>query len=239
MGSGSTTELTGPNVLIDLIGSQLQYIKIGFVITTILDLDNYPTNNPADFQYSGVYMNYTLYNVAQPIIQSDRAAAGGQNYNYFSLLNVKYQIYGLSSFYIANLPAGVTVVNFNLEFPNPNTVLLQTDNVNSLSQVAVTADQWNSIIDDCTPNVVEQINIRQKYLATVPPIVNSQQNIYETSSAFDFNYFAAGSYDATNPLSNVVLFTNILYFEQITPGMAHEILFSLSWAAGGVPLATG
>lgn len=34
--------------------------------------------------------------------------------------------------------------------------------------------------------------------------------------------------EVASPLSNTVLFTNILYFEDITPGMAHRIDFVLA-----------
>lgn len=67
--------LTGPHMLIDTIGSQLDYIKVGVVITVILDIFTYPgTNAATTFQYAGVYMNYTFYNQAQPIIQATSSA---------------------------------------------------------------------------------------------------------------------------------------------------------------------
>ena len=113
--------LTGPQMLISTIGSQLAYIKVGIVITVINDITGYPQtgNTATSFQYAGVYMPYTLYNTAQPIIIAtttfaDRglAATPNQNYNYFTLMTSRYQIFGLSSFYIATLPANVTVVNY-------------------------------------------------------------------------------------------------------------------------------
>ena len=68
------TDLTGPTAIINNL-DQLAYIKVGIVITVILDIIQYPNpNNPARFQYSGVFMKYTLYNVAQPIVQGDRLA---------------------------------------------------------------------------------------------------------------------------------------------------------------------
>ena len=236
--TGSTSELTGPRILIDTIGSQLAYLKIGIVITTILDYTNYPTNNPAAFQYSGVYMNYTLFNLAQPIVKSTPGAVTvGQNYNYFSLLNVKYQIYGLSSFYIAKLPASVTVINYNLDFSQVNSVLLQSDDVNYINGVKVSSDEWNAVITQCSPTTTNMLNIKQKYLTTVPPIQNDRQDIFELSSNLDFRYFAVGSYDSANPLSATVLYTNILYFENITPGMAYEIDFVITYT--NVPLVAG
>ena len=101
-------------MLIDTVGSQLAFIKVGVVITLILDVANYPTSNTAtSFQYAGVYMNYTLYNTAQPIVKGNPlVATPDNNYNYFSLLNARYQIYGLSSFYIASLPTNITVLNY-------------------------------------------------------------------------------------------------------------------------------
>lgn len=177
-------------------------------------------------------MNYTLFNLAQPIIRD--ANLGGQNFNYFSLLNVKYSIFGLSSFYISKLPADITVINYNLDMSGVNTVLLQTDNVNYMTGVKISVDQWNAVITSCAPTTTNMLNIRQKYLSTVPAIQNSQQNIYETSSALDFAYFAAGSIDSASPLSATVLYTNILYFENITPGMAHRISFSLTFDTPGL-----
>jgi hypothetical protein len=238
LGAGTTTELTGPNILINTIGSQLQYIKIGMVITTILDWAGYPANNPASFQYSGVYMNYTLYNLAQPIIKSN-IAVNGQNVNYFSMLNTKYNIFGLSSFYISKLPADVTVLNYNLEVSGlDSTVLLQTDDVNYMSGVVISSDEWNAVITACAPSTTNMLNIKQKYLATVPAIQNTQQNIFETSSALDFKYFAAGSGNSAIPLSTTVLFTNILYFQNITPGMAYGIDFKIVHPANQ-PLSPG
>lgn len=75
-------------------------------------------------------------------------------------------------------------------------------------------------------------------MKTVPNIINSQQNIYETSSALAFNYFAAGSGSANiaSPLSSKVLFTNILYFENIVPGKAHRIDFTVTFTT--IPFIT-
>ena len=66
--------LSGPEMTIDPIGSQLAYLKIGIVITVINDIVSYPTGNTATtFQYAGVYMNYTLFNTAQPVLQATSA----------------------------------------------------------------------------------------------------------------------------------------------------------------------
>ncbi len=111
----ATAAVSGPQMLINAYGSQLAYIKIGIVITTILDIMTYPDSNPANFQYSGIYMNYTLYNVAQPIRRYDPLvvpAMSNENLRFYSLLNARYQISGLSSFQIATLPSNVTVLNY-------------------------------------------------------------------------------------------------------------------------------
>jgi hypothetical protein len=92
-------------MLIDTIGNQLKYIKIGIVITTILSIDSYPLYNPANFVYSGIYMPYTSYNLAQSITQSSRSTLGGQNYNFFGPLDQVNRIYGITSFYVLKLPA--------------------------------------------------------------------------------------------------------------------------------------
>ena len=150
--------LSGPEMTIDPIGSQLAYLKIGIVITVINDIVSYPTGNTATtFQYAGVYMNYTLFNTAQPVLQAPSMnpyapAAGEQNYNYFTLLSARYQIYGLSSFYIANLPSNITVVNYELTVGPSSTVLFQTDDVNYMTLVRVSADQWSNIgTGTCNP----------------------------------------------------------------------------------------
>ena len=55
-------------MMIDKIGDQLQFIKIGIVITVIADVKDYPNSNTAkSFQYAGVYMACTQFNTAQPI----------------------------------------------------------------------------------------------------------------------------------------------------------------------------
>ena len=74
------------------------------------------------------------------------------------------------------------------------------------------------------------LNIRQKHTSTVPQIESTKQTIYEASSALTFTYFAAGSgsQQSAEPYSSNVLFTKILYFENITPGMAHRIEFDLT-----------
>jgi len=235
----STPSLTGPHMLIDTIGSQLAYIKVGVVITLVLDIDTYPGANAATtFQYAGVYMNYTFYNQAQPIIQAPSATggalfaarvAGQENYNYFTLLSPRYQIYGLSSFYIQNLPANITVVNYEVSLPGANTVLFQTDNVNYMTLVRISADQWANVPTSvCQPTTTEMRYITQKYYSTVPTMQNNQQTIYETSSALVFNYFAAGSYSENTaaPLSSSVVFNNIIYFEQVTVGAAYKLDFN-------------
>ncbi len=213
---------------------QLQFIKIGIVITTILTIGTYPGNNPTTFQYSGVYMSYSLFNVAQPVVQGTRAL-GSQNMNYFAMLNHKYQIFGLSQFYIATLPSSVTVLNYDVDLTGVNTALVNTDDVNYMSGVLISADQWNTVIRACNSAASPALNIAQKFLTAVPPIQTGVQTIYETSSALSFNYYAAGSYDAANPRSTNVVFTNILFFQNITPGMTYEIDFSF----GGVTLPLG
>ena len=180
--------LTGPEMTIDPIGSQLAYLKIGIVITVINDITTYPTGNTAtSFQYAGVYMNYTLFNTAQPIIQAPSMnpyppTAGEQNYNYFTLLSARYQIYGLSSFYIANLPSNITVVNYELTVGPSSTVLFQTDDVNYMTLVRISADQWSNIgTGTCNPSTTVMRMIVQKYLSTVPTMQNDQQTIVQTS----------------------------------------------------------
>ena len=235
---------------IDPIGSQLAYLKVGIVITVINDITTYPTGNTAtSFQYAGVYMNYTLFNTAQPIIQAAGAGTfprvatvGEQNFNYFTLLSARYQIYGLSSFYIANLPSNITVVNYELTVGPSSTVLFQTDDVNYMTSVKISADQWSNIgTGTCNPSTTVMRMIVQKYLSTVPTMQNDQQTIYETSADLNFNYFAEGSYAdlAATPLSAVVVYNNIMYFEQITVGAPYRLDFSIifdnSVGATGIP----
>ena len=227
--------LTGPQMLIDTVGSQLAYIKVGVVITMILDVANYPTSNTAtSFQYAGVYMNYTLYNTAQPIVQGNLANVDN-NYNYFSLLNSRYQIYGLSSFYIASLPANVTVVNYELTVGPGSSVLFQTDDVNYMTLVRISADQWTNVPTGiCNPSATPMRMIVDKTTSTVPSKQSDQQTIWETSSDLNFNYYMAGSYQplAATPLSAVVTFSNILIFEQITIGAPYQIDFVINMVLG-------
>lgn len=234
--------VSGPRMIINSFGSQLSYIKVGIVITTILDITTYPTANPTTFQYSGVYMNYTLYNVAQPIQRFDPNAVplvntAQQNYRFYSLLNTKYQIFGLSAFQIAALPTNMTVINYEVSFPDVNTVLLQTDNVNYLSGVRVSADNWNSLINTCTQTSVDMLNVKEKYLTSVPPIRVAVQNIYETSSKLDFTYWLSEQ-NALADLSQSVLFTNTLNFENFTAGMAYKIAITFADTLTGLPADT-
>lgn len=220
--------LTGPKILVKGFSGQLQYIKIGVVITTILDYTNYPDSNTANFQYSGIYMSYTLFNANNPLEKSaDIVTPGLQNYNYFPILHAKYQIFGLSSFQIASLPSTVTVVNYDLSFADTdlNTISLKTDTVNYITNVKVSADRWNSLINTCSATATVMFNIQQKSLTTVPSLQVGQQAIFEASSSLDFFYTAAPIGDPTQPLSSSITFTNTLYFEKFTAGMAYK----LSW----------
>lgn len=227
---GSTT---GPRLLVPGFNGQLQFIKISVVITTILDITTYPGGNTASFQYSGIYMGYTLVNQNSPITQSQLDAngfrvAGSQNYNYFPLFNARYQIYGLSSFQIATLPSNVTVVDYQLSFPDLNTVILQSNNVNYITNIRISGDRWNSQITGCSSTTTPMLNIQQKLLTTVPSLQVGQQFIIETSSALAFQYSAAPIGVAPNALSASVTFTNSLYFEKINPGMAYSLEFTFA-----------
>lgn len=228
--AGAIGSTTGPRVLVPGFNGQLQYIKIAFVITTILDLPNYPGSNTATFQYSGIHMGYTLINQNSPITQSQLVAgakvAGSQNYNYFPLFNAKYQIFGLSSFQIATLPQNVTVVDYQLSFPDINTVLLQSNNVNYISNIRISADRWNSQITACSSTTTPMLHINQKLLTTIPSLQVGRQAIVETSSALAFQYTAAPIGTAPNTLSASITFTNSLYFEKINPGMAYSLVFT-------------
>ena len=87
-------DLTGPQMLIDTIGSQLAYLKVGIVITLIVDATTaggYPTTSNAatTFEYSGVYMPFSLWNTAQPIIQS-LAPSLADNQRYYGLLTARH-----------------------------------------------------------------------------------------------------------------------------------------------------
>lgn len=227
-GGVTTLPLTGPKLLIEGFGSQLQYVKVAIVITTILDITTYPTSNTAKFSYSGIYMKYTLYNQANPLQQAPNANDGNQNYNYFSLLKAKYEIYGLSSFRINTLPADVTVVDYDINFPDINTIQVQSNNVNYINNVRVAADRWNSLINSCSASTTIMFNIQQKSLTTVPSFQVGQQSIHETSSRLDFVYNAASIGDPTTPLSASIVFTNSLFFEKFTPNMAYRLAFRIA-----------
>lgn len=220
--------LTGPQILIEGFGSQLQYVKVAIVITTILDITNYPASNTAKFSYSGIYMKYTLFNQANPLQQAANANAGNQNYNYFSLLKAKYEIYGLSSFRINTLPSNVTVVDYDINFPDINTIQVQSNDVNYINNVRVASDRWNSLINTCSASTTIMYNIQQKSLTTVPSFQVGQQSIHESSSKLNFQYNAAAIGDPTTPLSASIVFTNSLFFEKFTPNMAYRLYFKIS-----------
>lgn len=209
------------------------------MITTILDINTYPTGNTASFVYSGIYMNYTLVNQNTPLQQAVYPTGsnaltpsdGLQNYNYFSLLRAQYQIFGLSAFQINSLPSNVTVVNYQLSFPDINTVILQSDDVNYITNIRVSSDRWNSLISSCSANTQNMLNIKQKLLTSVPSIQVGQQSIVESSSALNFLYRAAPIGTSSSPLSASITFTNSLYFENITAGMAYSLQFTFKLPA--------
>jgi hypothetical protein len=185
---------SGPDMLINGAGSQLAYIKIGIVITIVENTVGYPGLNRAQtFQYAGVYTDFTFFNTAQPIIRDLTLTT--YNQRYYDLLTTRYQIYGLSSFFIANLDPNITVINYELTVGPSSSVLFQTDNVNYMTQVLISADQWSKISGQvCSVSSSIERMIVQKYLSTVPTLQNNQQTIFQTSADLDFNYFAAGSY---------------------------------------------
>lgn len=221
--------VSGPKILVKGFGGQLQYVKIGIVITIILDPTDYPDSNTANFQYSGIYMPYTLFNANNPLQQpEDTTLDGFSNYNYFSMLNYKYTIYGLSAFQISSLPSTVTVLNYDISFPDINTITVKSDNVNYISNVQVSADRWNSLINTCSARADVMFNIQEKYYATVPGIQVGKQDIHEASANLDFFYTAAAIGDPTQPLSSSVTYTNTLYFEKFTAGMAYKLSWIIS-----------
>jgi len=151
---GSTNYMSGPNMLIDTVGTQLRFIKVGIVITTILDINAYPIYNTANFLYSGIYMPFTSYNIAQTVSLTPRTTSGGQNYNFYDSLTQTVQIYGLSSFYISKLAPEVTVINYEISFPTSTSVLFNTDDVNYMSSVRISSDGWNFA---CNNKVIQQV----------------------------------------------------------------------------------
>ena len=228
----TSSGLTGPHMLIDTIGSQLAYIKVGIVITMIVDPSaGYPTtgNTATTFQYAGVYMAYSLWNTAQPVVMN---LPTGDNQNYFTLLTARHQIYGLSSFWVTTLDARITVVNYDVTVGPSSSVIFQTDNVNNMNNIRISADQWsnlNSAICSGVSTTPAQM-IVSKVLSTVPGTQNNQQTIYETTSALTFNYYTAGSDIASDPLltfSTSVTYSNILNFEQIVVGAPYRLDFGL------------
>ena len=217
-------------MLIDTLGSQLAYIKIGIVITLIVDPTGYPNvgNTASTFQYAGVYMPYSLWNTAQPIIQNIPA---NENQRYYTLLTARHQIYGLSSFYVTTLDARITVVNYDVTVGPTSSVIFRTDNVNNMNDVRISADQWSNLATQiCSPVTTTVARmIVSKVLSTVPTMQNNQQTIYETSSDLTFNYFVQGSGNDVDPLgalSTSVSFSNILNFEQIIIGAPYRLDFS-------------
>jgi hypothetical protein len=134
----------------------------------------------------------------------------------------------LSSFQISALPSSVTVLNYDIAFPDINTVTVKSDDVNYITNVKVSGDRWNSLINTCSATTTVMYNIQRKSLVTVPSIQATQQNIYEASSALDFFYTAAPIGDPTQPLSSSVTFTNTLFFERFTAGMAYKLSWTIT-----------
>ena len=103
-----------------------------------------------------------------------------------------------------------------------------------MTGVRISADKWNGVINTCTPTTTNMVNIAQKSYTTVPPTKNTEQYIAETSSALAFDYFAKGIY-ATAPgntpvvLTPNVVYTNNLFFQNITAGMTYEINFGMTF----------
>lgn len=66
---------SGPKFTIKAYSTQLKYLKVAVVITTIPDMSGYPIStanggtNGAPFVYSGVYMGYTFFNNPKPLVQ--------------------------------------------------------------------------------------------------------------------------------------------------------------------------
>jgi hypothetical protein len=61
---------------IKAFATQLKYLKISIVVTTIPDMSGYPaTTNGAPFVYSGVYMGYYLFNNPKALVQATPAVA--------------------------------------------------------------------------------------------------------------------------------------------------------------------
>jgi len=223
--SVNTNAQGGPVMNIAGFGGQLAYIKIGVVITTISDYTAFlaKTALPASFVYSGVYMPNTLFNIAQPITINNPASF---NPSYMSLSNAKYQIFGLTAFSIATIPSGVTVIDVNVNLPDLNTLLVQTQNVNQLSSVQVSADFWNAQLTKCPTTTTTMLNVQQKLLRSVPPLKLNEQNIIETGSALTFQY-SVNENDALSSMSTTVTFSNSIYFEQFTAGMSYVFSFKL------------
>ena len=202
-------------------------------------MSSYPaSSNTAPFVYSGVYMRYTLFNAPKALVQEPLAVvfanratatlANKENINYFGLLNARYQIFGLSSFEILNLPTSVSVVEYDLSFTDLNTMLLNTNNINYISNVRVSADRYNSLLENCTAVATNILAVASKVFTIVPTLEVGRQNIFEVSSALTFNYEATASTTAL-ALSERVLFTNTLTFSGIVPGVAYRILIGLTY----------
>ena len=111
-----------------------------------------------------------------------------------------------------------------------------------MTGVRISSDKWNGVINSCTPTTTVMVNIGQKSYTTVPPTKNTDQYIAETSSALAFNYFAKGIYATAAGATPVIMtpnvvYTNNLFFQNITAGLTYEINFAMTFPT--VPLDTG
>lgn len=105
-------------------------------------------------------------------------------------------------------------------------MLLNTNNVNYLTNVKVSADRYNSLLSACTATTTNILTVESKVFTIVPPLNINQQNIYQPNANLDFRYEALTS-TAAAPLSDRVSFTNTLTLSGIVPGMAYRVAITL------------
>lgn len=145
----------GPIVDISNFNSQLDTIKIGFVLTVInpfnaLVKEENGFTSDFEYSYSGLLakVDPTDYNILT-LIDNDNSA--GHNNLYHKLPTTKYAIYGLSSFSLSDT-AACTSFSVDLTINTASSYTFLADNTAALSEVYFQADIYTANNGDLCNN---------------------------------------------------------------------------------------
>lgn len=221
----------GPLMQISQYGGALQRIKVGIVLTTLRGFASYP-NNIQIFSYSGVYMPVSLKNSQVPIV-----IGGANQYNMeaYNIPKPTYQIYGLSSFTIANVST-CSFIDVDVSFANVNSLQVSTGNTDTLGNIFVSADFFSSntfsLCSNATSPVRQMLDIKQKIANTVPDMIDLQQNIQQISSSPNLVWKLQG-YQNVNA-SLLINYNIVLKYENFTIGNTYKFTTSILPSAGAI-----